>query len=160
MRSIHESSATQNAANATASTAGEISSAVDFICILGCDFVKFPTSKKGEPKMPDLSPDKILQTGFAFWASKTMLTAVDIGIFTELAREKQDLASLQSRFGFHRRSAADFLDALVALGFLERENGVYRNSAETDLFLDKNKPSYMGGMMEMCNQRLYRFWDN
>ena len=59
--------------------------------------------------MPDLSPDKILQTGFAFWASKTLLTAVDIGIFTELAREKQDLASLQSRFGFHRRSAADWM---------------------------------------------------
>jgi precorrin-6B methylase 2 len=46
----------------------------------------------------------------------------------------------------------------VALGFLEREDGMYRNTPSTDLFLDKNKPSYIGGILEMANQRLYGFW--
>ena len=106
------------------------------------------------------TPEKILQTGFAFWASKTLLTAVDLGVFTELAAQSGDLQSLRERLHLHERSARDFLDALVALGFLERENGIYRNTAETDLFLDKRKESYIGGILEMCNHRLYRFWDH
>ena len=52
----------------------------------------------------------------------------------------------------------DFLDALVALGFLERADGVYGNTPSTDLFLDKRKPSYIGGVLEMANHRLYGFW--
>jgi hypothetical protein len=62
--------------------------------------------------------------------------------------------------GLHPRSARDFLDALVALGFLQRVDGTYRNTPATGLFLDKNKPSYLGGVLEMANQRLYGFWGN
>jgi len=106
----------------------------------------------------ELSPDRILQTGLAFWASKTLLSAVEIGLFTELAKQPGDLESLRDRLGLHPRSARDFLDALVALGFLERVDGVYRNTAETGLFLDKAKPSYIGGILEMANSRLYPYW--
>jgi hypothetical protein len=106
----------------------------------------------------ELSPDRILQTGLAFWASKTLLSAVEIGLFTELAKQPGDLESVRDRLGLHPRSASDFLDALVALGFLERNNGVYRNTAETGLFLDKAKPSYIGGILEMANNRLYPYW--
>lgn len=105
-----------------------------------------------------LTPDRILQTGMAFWASKTLLSAVEMEVFTHLGKHPADLASIQGRLGLHPRGAADFMDALVALGFLERENGIYRNTPETDLFLDKSKPSYIGGILEMCNHRLYGFW--
>lgn len=105
-----------------------------------------------------LSPDRILQTGMGFWASKTLLSAVEIGLFTELAKQPGDAESLRGRLGLHPRSARDFLDALVALGFLERVDGVYRNTAETGLFLDKAKPSYIGGILEMANSRLYPYW--
>jgi hypothetical protein len=104
------------------------------------------------------SPERILQTGLAFWASKTLLSAVELELFTDLARHPGDLASVQGRMGLHPRAARDFLDALVALGFLAREQGVYRNTPETDLFLDKAKPSYIGGILEMSNHRLFRFW--
>src|SRR5690606_16475561 len=97
-------------------------------------------------------------TGLAFWASKTLLSAVEMEVFTELARQEGTLADLTGRLGLHERSARDFLDALVALGFLERNDGVYRNTAATALFLDKRKPSYVGGILEMANQRLYPFW--
>ena len=60
---------------------------------------------------------------------------------------------------FIARSVRDFLDALVALKMLERDaGGKYRNTAETDLFLDRAKPSYAGGILEMANARLYPFW--
>ncbi len=106
-----------------------------------------------------LTPDHILQTGLAFWASKTLLSAVEMEIFTELAKHPGDLGTLQGRMGLHPRGARDFLDALVALKFLQRsDDGIYRNTPETDLFLDKAKPSYIGGILEMANHRLYPFW--
>jgi hypothetical protein len=99
-----------------------------------------------------------MQLGMGFWASKTLLSAIELELFTELAKHPEDLKALQARLGLHERGAQDFLDALVAVGMLEREDGLYRNTAETDLFLDKAKPSYIGGVLEMANHRLYPFW--
>jgi hypothetical protein len=110
--------------------------------------------------MPAPELDHIMQTGLAFWASKTLLSAIEMGVFTELAKRPEDLAKLTARLGLHPRSSRDFLDALVALGFLERRDGKYSNAPSTDFFLDKNKPSYVGGILEMANRRLFGFWNN
>lgn len=104
------------------------------------------------------TPEKIMQIGLGFWASKTLLSAVEMGLFTELARGPETLDAVQARMGLHPRSARDFLDTLVALGLLDRKDGKYANTPETDLFLDKKKPSYVGGMLEMANVRLYEHW--
>src|SRR5271166_3872996 len=108
--------------------------------------------------MNQATPAAIMQIGTSFMASKTLLSAVELGVFNTLADDPADLPTLQQKLGLHPRSARDFLDALVALNLLKRENGVYSNTAETDLFLDKAKPSYMGGLLEMANARLYGFW--
>ncbi len=105
-----------------------------------------------------MTPERILQTGLGFWASKLLLSAVEMELFTHLARHPGTASELQGRLGLHPRSARDFLDALVALGFLERTDGRYTNTAETAVFLDKQKPSYIGGLLEMANMRLYGFW--
>ncbi|WOJ89644.1 methyltransferase [Methylocapsa polymorpha] len=104
------------------------------------------------------TPEKIFNIGFGFWSSKVLLSAVELGVFTELAKGPLDLASLAHRIGLHDRAARDFLDALVALKLLDRGDGLYSNSAETDLFLDRAKPSYIGGLLEMANTRLYSAW--
>jgi precorrin-6B methylase 2 len=109
---------------------------------------------------PVVSPDRILQTGLGFWASKALLSAVELELFTHLASGPQDLDTLRGRAGLHPRSARDFLDALVALGFLERSGGAYRNTPATDAFLDRNKPGYVGGLLEMANARLFGFWND
>ena len=88
-----------------------------------------------------VTPEKILQTGLAFFPSKTLLSAIEMGVFTELAHGPESFEALSGRLGLHARSARDFLDTLVALGFLQRSNGQYANTPETDLFLDRNKPS-------------------
>jgi 2-polyprenyl-3-methyl-5-hydroxy-6-metoxy-1,4-benzoquinol methylase len=106
------------------------------------------------------TPEHILQIGMGFWASKTLLSAVEMGLFTELAQHPEPLDAVQSRLGLHPRSARDFLDTLVALGLLERKDGVYSNTPATDVFLDKKKPSYIGGILEMANQRLYGHWSH
>jgi 2-polyprenyl-3-methyl-5-hydroxy-6-metoxy-1,4-benzoquinol methylase len=104
------------------------------------------------------SPEHIMQVGLGFWASKTLLSAVEMEVFTELAKRAEDLATLQGRLGIHPRAARDFFDSLVALGFLHRREGKYANTPATDLYLDKHKPTYIGGMLEMANQRLYGHW--
>lgn len=111
-----------------------------------------------------VNPSKIMQIGMGFWASKTLLTAVNMELFTHLADGGLSGEEIQNRLGLHNRSLFDFLDTLVALGFLNRtglkENAFYSNSEDAGLFLDKNKPSYIGGILEMSNNRLYPFWND
>ncbi len=104
------------------------------------------------------TPDRIMQLGLGFMASKTLLSATELGVFTRLAGNPTDGETLSRELGLHPRSARDFLDALVALGFLDRNGNVYSNTPESDYFLDRAKSTYVGGLLEMCNARLYAHW--
>lgn len=106
----------------------------------------------------ELSPDHIMQVGLGFWSSKTLLSAIELGVFTELADGPLPASSLAQRTGVHSRSALDFFDSLVALGFLSRREQSYSNTDEAARFLVRGKPGYIGGMLEMANSRLYGFW--
>jgi hypothetical protein len=106
----------------------------------------------------EVTPDAIMQLGFGCWGSKTLLSAVELGLFTELAGGALAQDEIRVRLNLHERSVRDFLDALVALGMLNREQGKYANTPATDLYLDGAKPTYMGGMLEMMSARLFRFW--
>jgi 2-polyprenyl-3-methyl-5-hydroxy-6-metoxy-1,4-benzoquinol methylase len=112
------------------------------------------------PSVPN--PTSILQFAFAFFGSKVLLSAVRMGLFTTLADKSLSAALIQEKLGLHPRATYDFLDTLVALKFLEREGssnrGLYKNSLETNIFLDKNKETYIGGVLEMANDRLFKFW--
>ena len=100
----------------------------------------------------------------AFWPAKTLLSAIKLGVFTHLGDGAKTGAELRDALGLHERSTPDFFDTLVALRFLERdgdgETSKYRNSEETALFLDRNSPAFIGGFLEMANDRLYPFWGN
>ncbi|HEY1913394.1 MAG TPA: methyltransferase [Vicinamibacterales bacterium] len=117
--------------------------------------VKKPAGKSS--KKP-LAPDHILQLGLGFWGSRTLLTAIELGVFTELGKGPSESQALRRRLGLHERSAHDFFDALVALGLLRRKGTTYTNTPETEVFLDRAKPSYIGGILEMAGSRLYGFW--
>jgi predicted O-methyltransferase YrrM len=106
-----------------------------------------------------LNPAHIMQVGVGFWASKTLLSAVELELFTQLGSESMTGDEVAERLGLHPRAIPDFPDTLVALGLLERDDdGRYANTAETAMFLDKNSPTYVGGILEMANARLYGFW--
>ena len=113
-----------------------------------------PAAQQG----PYVTPEKIMQLGLGFWGAKTLLSAVELGLFTELAKGAQSAQGLSGRLNLHARGSRDFLDALVALGMLERTGNEYSNTPQTNLFLDRTKPSYIGGILEMANARLYPFW--
>ena len=105
-----------------------------------------------------LSPERLLGIGMGFWGAKALLSAVELGVFTRLGQGRAGLAELTRDLGLHERGARDFLDALVAMRLLEREDGVYGNAPDADFFLDRAKPGYVGGLLEMANARLYPSW--
>lgn len=108
------------------------------------------------------SPARILQTGMGFWPAQVLLSAVALDLFTVLGDRALNAAELGDALKLHERGRRDFFDALVALKFLERDGdgpvGRYRNGAEAAVFLDKSKPGYVGGLLEMAQARLYPFW--
>lgn len=114
---------------------------------------------RGEP-----DPSPILQTAFAFWSSKVLLTAVELKVFTVLRDRKLTGAELANEIGLHPRGITDFFDALVAMKFLERNGdgtgARYYNTLLTALYLDRDSPRYVGGILEMLNGRLFKFWND
>ena len=105
--------------------------------------------------------DRIIDLGYAFRASKVLLSAVELGVFTALAAKPLDLASLRQKVGVAERGAWDFFDALVALRMLDRgADGYYANTPEADFYLDADKPTYIGGDLAHLNARLYAQWNN
>lgn len=109
-------------------------------------------------------PSRILEIAFGFWPSKTLLSAMELQIFTVLHGTSMTGEQLRRRLELHPRATYDFLDGLVALGLLDRDGdragARYRNSAESALFLDEGSPAYVGGVMHLLNSRMFRFWDD
>src|SRR5678815_2229202 len=112
---------------------------------------------------PPPDPSPILQTAFAFWNAKVLLTAVELGVFDALDGGKQLTAKqLGDALKLHPRGTFDFFDALVAMGFLARDgdgpDARYANTPEGVVYLVKSSPRYIGGILEMLNARLFKFW--
>jgi len=109
-----------------------------------------------------VDPSHIMQVGMGFWASKTLLSAVELELFTELGSDGMTGPRIAETLELHPRAIPDFPDALVALELLERDgegsDALYRNTQTTAIFLDKTSPAYIGGILEMSNARLFRFW--
>ena len=106
-----------------------------------------------------MTPDKILQTGLAFWPSKTLLSAIELGLFTELA------ARPAGTRGASRRDCG-FIRARRAISSIRWWRWVSLRAAATATPTRRRptssstgqKPSYVGGILEMANHRLYPFW--
>jgi O-methyltransferase domain/Dimerisation domain len=107
-----------------------------------------------------ITPRHILEIGFAFRKSKALLSAAELGLFTALGDGPLDHDALVQRLKLHGRGARDFFDALVALGLLDRDaQGRYFNTPECALYLDRRKPTYLGGLFDYLNTRMYQTWD-
>jgi 2-polyprenyl-3-methyl-5-hydroxy-6-metoxy-1,4-benzoquinol methylase len=114
--------------------------------------------------MTQRDPGRLIQIGMGFWPAKTLLSAVELDLFTVLGDKALTARQLQNALELHPRGVADFLDTLVALDVLARdgegETAQYRNTEDAAHFLDRNSSAYIGGFLDMANARLYRFWSD
>ena len=112
--------------------------------------------------MDELKPDRIMAIGGGYAASKVLLSAVGLGLYTMLGAGAMTAAEITARLELAPRPARDFLDALVSLDLLTRDgdgdDARYRNTAETAHFLDESSPAYQGGLLKIWDARNFRFW--
>ena len=108
------------------------------------------------------SADPLLQAALGFRAAQALLCAVELGLFSELARGPRTVRQLRRALGLSERAAPDLLDALVAMGVLEREGddaqAVYLNGRAASRYLDRRRPEYLGGVLEAALADGYRRW--
>src|SRR5688572_18796095 len=102
-------------------------------------------------QMPPGTPDDVLHLGTALWSSGTFLSALEVGLFTRLAESGPlDLAQLRTALQLSEPCTRAFVDTLVTYGVLQRfADGRYANTAATELYLDRNRPSYIGNLLEI-----------
>lgn len=106
-------------------------------------------------------PAEIKQLGNAFCHAKLLLTAGEIGLFGELDRNGPGTAAeLGERLRLHPRARRDFLDALAALGLLDRAGDRYDSSQLARQHLVPGRQGYLGGFLNRANRMLYPAWGN
>jgi hypothetical protein len=105
-----------------------------------------------------ISPKPILELGTAFFAARALQAAVELELFTVLSDGPATEPEVRERLGLHERGSRDFLDALVAIGLLTREDGRYGNAPLAAQYLDQGRDSYLGGWMAMASHMLYPVW--
>ncbi|WP_433440031.1 methyltransferase [Nonomuraea sp. CA-141351] len=103
-------------------------------------------------------PSGIIRLANSFCDAKALLTAVELGLFTALNGGEASAEEIRERLGLHGRGLSDWLDLLVELNLLEREDGRYRNSAGADQYLVRGSEPYIGGFIERSNRNLYPAW--
>lgn len=111
-----------------------------------------------------LNPNRILELSTGFLPAKVVLVATKLELFSFLAEGERDLQEIRRHYGFHGRGLADFLNVLVALDLLERRCvnrvPVYSNSLEAETFLNKNKKSYIGTVLNYLNDICFERWQH
>jgi hypothetical protein len=95
-----------------------------------------------------------------FWASKVLMAAVEMDVFTKIDGKQVTGQELQQMLKLESRPAQVFASALASVGLLEAKNGRFSNSQIAAAFLSKKSPAYMGGFVCMVDERLYKGWDS
>jgi SAM-dependent methyltransferase len=101
-------------------------------------------------------PDQILDIASAFQKSRVILTAFELDVFTEIGGKSPSAEEIAAAIGAPNASVERLLNALCALGFLHKQNGVFSNTKASMLYLAKGSEEYLSRIGHMLN--LYRTW--
>ena len=106
-----------------------------------------------------MRPDGIFEVLMGFMASKHLFVANEVGLFGALAEGSATLEHLAERIGVPQRTLRIIADATVALGFVEREDGAYRNGAAADAFLSGRGAVNLSPALRFMNAIAYPVWE-
>ena len=102
--------------------------------------------------------DRILQVALAFQPAQTLFAGHRLGVFQALAERPLNAGELGQRCGLAPRATLALADALVGLGFLRKQEGLYSNAEDISHFLVPGKPSYLGGVIDYEIDSVYPTW--
>ena len=92
------------------------------------------------------NPERLFQVLTAYQASAALKAAIDLDIFTAVAEGADTAAALAASRGVAERGARILCDYMTVLQFLSKQDGRYRLTPESEAFLDRRSPAYLGGM--------------
>jgi len=92
------------------------------------------------------SPDQLLQLLFGFQPTRVLLTGFELGVFTALGDARKPSADVARALGTDPRATDRLLNALVAIGVLQKEGDLFFNTPLAARFLVEGKPPYLAGL--------------
>jgi SAM-dependent methyltransferase len=108
--------------------------------------------------MPEVTPDPIFQIASGFMAAKHLFVANEVGLFEQLSDGPATLDTLAGRTGVARSRLRILADAMVALGFVERQGEVYQNAPVAATFLTGHTPTDLRPFLRFWNHLSYPMW--
>src|SRR3954454_948875 len=108
--------------------------------------------------MSHVTPDSIFQVASGFMASKHLFVANEVGLFEQLADGPMTLDELSRRIGVARTKTRILADAMVALGFVDRQGDRYRNGQVAATFLSGQTPADLRPFLRFWNHISYPGW--
>ncbi len=115
------------------------------------------TATTGERPATDAAA--LMQIQFSFAASRILLTALELGVFSPLASGAKTAAELVDATGYSARGLPMLLDALVPLGLLSKEGERYALTPLSESYLVKGKPAYIGAALVQAHTQLLKSWE-
>jgi SAM-dependent methyltransferase len=103
---------------------------------------------------PPVTREQIRDTAYAFQESRILLTAHELGLFTALGDGRHTSSGLAALLGTDPRATDRLMNALCAMGFLEKKDGRFSNSPAARQSLVRDSPGYLGGLMHTVH-----LWD-
>jgi hypothetical protein len=102
-----------------------------------------------------LSPRRIFETLRAFQETAALKSAIELGVFTAIAEGAVSPAEIAAKCQASERGIRIVCDGLVASGLLLKHDGIYENSPDAAVFLNRHSPGYLGGIAEfLCDPEL------
>jgi C-methyltransferase len=95
-----------------------------------------------------VTPEPLMQLIQGMQATAIVQAGVKLGVFDQIAEGKDDAGAIAAASGADERGTRILLDALAALGLLEKDGG-YRLSPLADAFLVSSRPTYLGAMTDI-----------
>ncbi len=110
---------------------------------------------------PAVTPERIFQTLTAFQQSAALKAAIELEVFTNIAKGNNTLEQISKASDSAERGIRILCDSLTVMGFLTKENGEYELTDESAFFLNKDSKAYLGGAVDflMSDKQLQGFFD-
>jgi 2-polyprenyl-3-methyl-5-hydroxy-6-metoxy-1,4-benzoquinol methylase len=97
------------------------------------------------------NPAQFREIVYAFQQARIILTAYELEVFSHIAEQSVSSSEVARGCGADHRAMDRLMNALVAIGLLEKKDGLFQNSAFAATYLDKKKPAYLAGFGHTLN---------